>query len=419
MQEKNVTIKNGAIKVVFTRGSFLLFFNEKQITSSYGLYSNIAYAGHVYDSFTQTWNVDEVTDTGLRIRFSYDSLPVDEQWSMRVHEEGLSLEIDVIIKDKVRDLPYAVLCLLSDDYTRWSHAKASMSFENIMRKNEGTWKEAWVGRPEGDVIAASSDQEPIPMVCFSVDSRKIFYSQFWIGNTDYYLRSRVLRVEKMLDNLESKPLLIPAFRGTLVFKDAQAPEESLTEFLRLNAHSRCALFKTADDEEFGRCIKKIMQVNPSVRITAFVQKEYYMRLSEYKAAGLHTIDQLLYKIVPLDGYHETSFKLSKSNRARIRELYREGTRFDCALFMSGSTVQAALHHRRARLLSFGLHAQMYAIIRSGLWDVLPLKQRHYINLFLCGGKYFKIIDAIAAFFILPIVIVYTCVLILFSKPRLS
>jgi ABC-type polysaccharide/polyol phosphate transport system ATPase subunit len=197
-------LQDGKLRFVFDKGKGALWWEGRELTKRFGLYTSLRSEGRWYDSHTQAaWDIEERTPDTLKVLGRWLYLPIKQYWKIKLEKNNIiefsvKLRVDRrIIVDRLQ-----TNIMLSENYKEWLANNDKGFFPAFKGNIDDDWQVLWSG-PESTkksqgYIGALKNYEGnnyLPTVKFfpqNIDSAW----HLCIINSDLYHRGRVLQYLK-------------------------------------------------------------------------------------------------------------------------------------------------------------------------------------------------------------------------------
>jgi len=200
-----VTLQKGDLKLVFEKGRFRLFWQDKEITKGYAGYSSILQGGLWSDSLTARWRVESCSATEMVATGVFKRVSISETWRVSLETPStVRWDVEMDVQGTVDAPKRQVSLILPTDYTRWFTEETAGTFPPIHPEET-----EWIHLAERDedvrIMGAVAEQDTPdrPSVLFQVEKLAPRVALHVI-NSSYVFNSRALQVLELRPDDEER-----------------------------------------------------------------------------------------------------------------------------------------------------------------------------------------------------------------------
>ncbi|MGE5197492.1 MAG: ABC transporter ATP-binding protein [Deltaproteobacteria bacterium] len=219
----NETLEYGRRRISFDKGKGRIFFDDKEITKNFGLYTSIYSRefyenGQWYASLDAMWETLVYKKNRLVVRGQWPYLPIAQTWEIRAERDRFNWAVDMEVFAAVTVERQQAYLMLSDSYHDWASSIGksgffpqdfmSLRWDNLYRENAAA------------EISASAKDAILPKVSFGCISKEGKFEAL-IENSNSTFKSRALGFERT--DQDKKWCLQPGmhryFQGSIIVSE--------------------------------------------------------------------------------------------------------------------------------------------------------------------------------------------------------
>jgi ABC-type polysaccharide/polyol phosphate transport system ATPase subunit len=188
-------LKRGSLSLIFEKGGFHLFLDDREITKGYGAYSSILSRGMWIDSLTAQWRVESHSDTELVAIGISRRTPIRQIWRIKLESPtAVRWSVEMEVQDDTVVSRRHVSLILPTEYTRWFTEKESGKFPTI-HPDETEWIHVSHRDEQVKLMVAAPEEVAPDSPVVSVEAEMLAPGvAFHVINSSYALNSRVLQI---------------------------------------------------------------------------------------------------------------------------------------------------------------------------------------------------------------------------------
>ncbi|MBI5873491.1 MAG: hypothetical protein HZB36_05040 [Candidatus Omnitrophica bacterium] len=147
----HVSFSKGNIKFAYDQGAgFSIFWKDLELTQKPGFSCGIHTLGFSTDSSLADTEILEKTDDFVKIKVSFQELPISQIWSVRMGEEGIFFwDIDVEAKEWLYIEEFRIVSLVGYGYKSWVSGHIQQDFKRV----DDQWHDLFIGDRPFDLVA--------------------------------------------------------------------------------------------------------------------------------------------------------------------------------------------------------------------------------------------------------------------------
>jgi len=239
-----VTLQRDDLKLVFEKGRFRLFWQDKEITKGYAGYSSILQGGLWSDSLTARWRVESCSATEMVATGVFKRVSISETWRISLESPStVRWDVEMDVQGTVDVSKRQVSLILPTEYTRWFTEETGGRFPSI-HPDETEWIHL-TDRDEDVRImgaVAEPDRSDRPSVLFQVEKLAQRVALHVI-NSSYVFNSRALQVLELRPDEEER---VPLGRERFVSARIYVGEPRVVTRKRLKEAHRDRMLEKGD-----------------------------------------------------------------------------------------------------------------------------------------------------------------------------
>lgn len=181
------------LKLVLNNGRITLNYNEGDITKANHIYSSIYANGKWYFSHSASWQVKKVNKNKIVAQYAWKDLPITQTLEMVIKDESLfTLNLAVTVNQEISIEEQHVCFMFLDKYQYWHSEYGDGAFPLKFFEINMDMLQRCI--PEG-IIGLCDKDSNLPHVSLKFFKNPNIFAK--VFNSDFYHKSRVLRVEKV------------------------------------------------------------------------------------------------------------------------------------------------------------------------------------------------------------------------------
>ncbi len=219
------TLRAGKAEAIVSNGRISLFYDQEEITTPQGVRSQILRMGGWRSSLDAEWTISEASDTRCVARGHDSRLGVTLVWNIAFEGSELVWSSSYEVERPIEMEMIETTLFFPVEYTGWGFDERTGDFHDITPEDT-VWAQMMAPEPlcaSAAILSPESSKRPVVMITMSGQGARARGS--W-ANSDYLMKSRVFRIEKVLDKGE----MLPA--GTHPFLTMRFDLESGREAIR-------------------------------------------------------------------------------------------------------------------------------------------------------------------------------------------
>ena len=198
-ERASLSINRGELEVFFDRGQGRIYYQGRELTKRFGLYTSLFSDGFWQDSRNAVWEIERINDYKIIAHGEWIYLPISQDWEIElVSDNTIVWKIKMHIYEEVNIEREQTNIMLSSEYRDWVVTDTGRRGKFPVRFNQG-WKVLYLGDAKTTKIAVNRSKkgkEYLPSVLFDCSSMPENYS-ISAKNTDELFNSRVLSCRKV------------------------------------------------------------------------------------------------------------------------------------------------------------------------------------------------------------------------------
>ena len=200
----SLEIQRGPLKLFFDRGQGRIYWQDKELTKGFGLYTSLFSSGCWYDSQNVIWETKKISDNKIIARGEWIGLPISQLWQIELKKDNIIYwQIKMKVYENVNIDKEQTNIMLSEDYRDW--AAADITKGKFPRNfNYQHWNNLYQRNIEQGSLSVkgiNSKGRYFPSVMLDLSSMGKDYIAA-IKNTNIIFRGRVLSCYKVNKNRE-------------------------------------------------------------------------------------------------------------------------------------------------------------------------------------------------------------------------
>jgi anaerobic magnesium-protoporphyrin IX monomethyl ester cyclase len=233
-RQKNIKqdcfIESGALRIYLSDGGIQIFWSNKRLTLSSGLNVAINTLGLWADSSKAKWELLEKNLNSLKVRISFDNLPLIQVWKINICDKGhfvweiQSQNTEWLHVDELR-----IVSLLNSDYTYWFCGYEQKAFYRFQKD----WVDFKVNAQPYLLAGVRFPKEGTGLPAFSLETDH-HQAKVLIQNSSYHENLRVIgfSITYPQDQCDLVADSLQSFKINLHIFETDVDLDSKIEFLR-------------------------------------------------------------------------------------------------------------------------------------------------------------------------------------------
>jgi ABC-type polysaccharide/polyol phosphate transport system ATPase subunit len=222
------SMANGPLEAIMCNGRISVFYNQEEVTSSYGLQFQIFNFGFWHNSKEADWTITDRTDTSCTARGYVAKISATFVWTIALIDDQLLWTIGIHCDSKLEADTLEANLHFPTDYTQWTYDDGHGTFEELRPEDTN-----WLGATNPELLCETAallpdDDSDRPAIVLNCESQRAHVRGSWT-NSDYMTGCRVFQSE---DHLGKERSLGEGDHDLLVFRiQAGANKAALKEQL--------------------------------------------------------------------------------------------------------------------------------------------------------------------------------------------
>ena len=167
--KREVILKNGALRLVFSNGYITSHFWQLQFTEDSGLACFFTVKGVPYASFKAIWKIKSLSPIELSATAEWPGLPIKQNWDFSLKEGKISCRVNLESDEDITINHIGIVFSLRDNYRQWASPdeQGSMPVLDVLQQRQNVSSQFTLN-PLG-LISISKDGKFFPVVGVSLD----------------------------------------------------------------------------------------------------------------------------------------------------------------------------------------------------------------------------------------------------------
>jgi len=193
----NVAFQDKKLKFIFDNGMGRIYWDDRELTKRFGLYTSLRSGGRWYDSVSSAiWKIEEKNTDAIKVVGKWLHLPMKQYWQIRIESDKLiEFEVKMMVDKTIKIERLQINLMLSERYLKWITNKKEGLFPLFRENIDGDWECIYSGKDYSEYIGVLKNidgPDSLPSIKFSPQKINLDW-HLNILNSDVYFRGRVLQ----------------------------------------------------------------------------------------------------------------------------------------------------------------------------------------------------------------------------------